>query len=53
MALDKARVGPKKTRNKNDEIVVKRLGKIIEHILRDKAYDHKSWAETKRTERLN
>ncbi len=27
---------------------MKSLGKIIEHILPDKAYDHKSWAEIKK-----
>ncbi len=44
--MNKARVGSEKNRGGNYEALMKWLGKIMEHILPDKAYDHKNRAET-------
>ncbi len=46
--MNKARVGSEKNRGGNYEALMKWLGKIIEHILPDKAYDHKNRAKTKK-----
>ncbi len=45
VVLDYASVGSKKTTSKNDEIIKKRLGRIIEHILPDEAYDQLNRSE--------